>query len=252
MKIFVAGATGVIGSRLVPLLVKAGHRVTGTTRSAGKASSVERQGASAVVVDVFDAEALASAVAAAGPDVVIHQLTDLPDVADPAAMAESRARNSRLRIVGTRNLMQAASAARVKRVVAQSIAFAYAPGPLPHGEGDPIDVAGQARMSGEGVIGLEGAVTGTPGIDGIVLRYGRLVRTGHMERERAATAGAACRCGGARRLACGRARRARHLQCRGRRWRGFDREGARRIGLRSRVQDFVLNGLLRKREPRSP
>jgi len=178
VKIFVAGATGVIGSRLVPLLVKAGHRVTGTTRSAGKASSVERQGASAVVVDVFDAEALASAVAAAGPDVVIHQLTDLPDVADPAAMAESRARNSRLRIVGTRNLMQAASAARVKRVVAQSIAFAYAPGPLPHGEGDPIDVAGQARMSGEGVIGLEGAVTGTPGIDGIVLRYGRLYGPG--------------------------------------------------------------------------
>ena len=68
---------------------------------------------------------------AAKPEVVIHQLTDLPDVSDPAQMAAVREKNSRLRIEGTRNLMAAAKAASVRRVVAQSIAFVYAPGPKP-------------------------------------------------------------------------------------------------------------------------
>jgi nucleoside-diphosphate-sugar epimerase len=186
VRIFVAGATGVIGRRLVPLLVSAGHEVTGSTRSADKVAALERAQARAVVVDVFDAAALARAVEAARPEVVIHQLTDLPDIVVPAAMAESRARNARLRSEGTRNLVDAARAAGARRLIAQSIAFAYVPGPTHHGEGDPIDTAGEAAVSGKGVVSLESAVTGAPGITGIVLRYGRLYGPGTWTEVRAA------------------------------------------------------------------
>ncbi len=139
---------------------------------------IEALGAQAAVVDAFDAEALRRAVAAAKPDVVIHQLTDLPDVSDPAQMAAVREKNSRLRIEGTRNLMAAAKAAGVPRVVAQSIAFVYAPGPKPHREGDPLDSSEAQRVTIAGVTALEDAVLNTPGIDGIVLRYGRLYGPG--------------------------------------------------------------------------
>jgi nucleoside-diphosphate-sugar epimerase len=178
MNIFVAGATGVIGQPLLRLLRDAGHAVTGTTRSDTKLATIEALGARAVVADAFDAGALQRAVAAAKPDAVIHQLTDLPDVSDPAKMAEVRERNSRLRIEGTRNLMAAAKAAGVRRVVAQSIAFVYAPGPKPHREADPLDGSESQRMTIAGVTALEDAVLHTAGIDGIVLRYGRLYGPG--------------------------------------------------------------------------
>jgi nucleoside-diphosphate-sugar epimerase len=174
MNIFVAGATGVIGQPLLKLLRDAGHTVIGTTRSQSKVAMIEALGARAVVADVFDADALRQAVIAAKPGVVVHQLTDLPDVIDPADRAAMSERNSRLRIEGTRNLMAAAKAAGVRRVVAQSIAFIYAPGPKPHREGDPLDASEAQRTSIAGVVGLEDAVLKTPGIDGIVLRYGRL------------------------------------------------------------------------------
>jgi nucleoside-diphosphate-sugar epimerase len=176
----------VIGRRLVPLLVAAGHEVTGTTRSAEKVPSLEAAKARAVVVDVFDAAALVRVVSAARPEVVIHQLTDLPAKTEPSAIAESRARNARLRSEGTRNLVEAARAAGTRRLIAQSIAFAYAAGVTPHGEDDPIEVAGDAGLSGRGVVALETAVTGTPGIDGIVLRYGRLYGPGTWTEARAA------------------------------------------------------------------
>ena len=137
MRIFLAGASGVIGRPLIRLLCAAGHTVTGATRTASKAAEIEALGARAVVVDVFYEAALQRAVAAARPEVVIHQLTDLPDVSDPAKMAEARERNSRLRTEGTRNLMAAAKAAGVRRVVAQSIAFIYAPGRKPYKEDEP-------------------------------------------------------------------------------------------------------------------
>ena len=178
MNIFVAGATGVIGQPLLKLLRAAGHAVIGTTRSQSRIAAIESLGARAVVADVFDADALRQAVIAAKPDVVIHQLTDLPDVIDPAERAAMGAKNARLRIEGTRNLMAAASAAGVGRVVAQSIAFIYAPGPKPHREGDPLDASEAQRVSISGVVGLEDAVLKTPGIDGIVLRYGRLYGSG--------------------------------------------------------------------------
>ena len=131
MNVFVAGATGVIGQPLVKLLRDAGHSVTGTTRSAGKIAAIEALGARGVVADALDYQSLRRAVLAAKPEVIIHQLTDLPDVSDPAQMAAAREKNARLRIEGTRNLMAAAKAADVHRVVAQSIAFIYAPGPKP-------------------------------------------------------------------------------------------------------------------------
>jgi nucleoside-diphosphate-sugar epimerase len=178
MNIFVAGASGVIGRPLVRLLRQAGHTVTGTTRSAAKIGEIEKLGGKGVVADALDAEALRRAVLAARPDVVIHQLTDLPDVSDPAQMAAAREKNSRVRIEGTRNLMAAAKAANVRRVIAQSIAFVYAPGPKPHREGDPLDGSEAQRTTINGVIALEDAVLNTPGIDGVVLRYGRLYGPG--------------------------------------------------------------------------
>jgi nucleoside-diphosphate-sugar epimerase len=178
MNIFVAGATGVIGRPLVKLLRQAGHNVTGTTRSAGKIAEIEKLGGKGVVADALDAEALWRAVVAAKPDVVIHQLTDLPDVSDPAQMAVAREKNSRVRIEGTRNLMAAAKAAGVRRVVVQSIAFVYAPGKKPYREGDPLDESEAQRVTINGVKALEDAVLNTAGIDGIVLRYGRLYGPG--------------------------------------------------------------------------
>ena len=174
MRILVVGATGVIGCRLLPLLIAAGHKVTGTTRSADKQKMLQELGTEAAVVDVFDAAALATAVQAAKPDVVIHQLTDLPDTIDPAQMAEVLARNARVRIEGTRNLMDAARAANVRRVIAQSLAFVYAPGVEPHHEQDPLDTRAEAAVTVGGVLSLERAVTSVSGIAGIVLRYGRL------------------------------------------------------------------------------
>ena len=124
MRIFLAGATGAIGRRLIPLLLADGHRVTGTTRSATKAAELKARGVAPVVIDVFDAGALRDALVKAGPEIVIHQLTDLPQVLDPAQMASSRQRNTRLRIEGTANLVAAALGAGARRLIAQSIAFA--------------------------------------------------------------------------------------------------------------------------------
>jgi nucleoside-diphosphate-sugar epimerase len=179
MRVFVAGVTGVIGVRLVPLLLAAGHAVTGTTRSAEKAAELKTIGVEPVVVDVFDAGTLRDAAAEARPEIVIHQLTDLPDVIDPAEMPNVLARTSRLRIEGTASLIAAARAAGAKRLIAQSIAFAYADGPEPHAETDPLaSPEGPGAITARGVRALEDATLNTPGIDGIVLRYGRLYGPG--------------------------------------------------------------------------
>jgi nucleoside-diphosphate-sugar epimerase len=181
VRIFLAGASGVIGRRLVPLLVGAGYEVTGSTRSVARADELKTLGIMPVVVDVFDAKALRDAVTIARPEVVIHQLTDLPDAIDPATLGEALARNARLRIDGTANLVAAAVAARARRLIAQSIAFSYAPGLEPHVETDPlvpIQVDAPGVVSARGVHALEDAVLNTPGIEGVVLRYGRLYGPG--------------------------------------------------------------------------
>lgn len=175
MRVFIAGAAGVIGRKLVPLLLTAGHAVTGTTRSPAKAETLRAAGATGVVVDVFDAAALREAVRAARPDVVVHQLTDLPRNLPPDRLAEGLARNARIRTEGTRNLVEAARLAGARRLVAQSIAWAYAPGPEPHSEKDPLDLGadGPRGVTVGGIAELERLVTSTPGFDGLALRYGR-------------------------------------------------------------------------------
>ncbi|MGA7781325.1 MAG: NAD(P)-dependent oxidoreductase [Paraburkholderia sp.] len=177
--LFLAGATGAIGRRLAPLLIAAGWRVVGTTRSPDKASALHKWGVEPVVLDVFDAAALHAALAAARPTVVVHQLTDLPPGLDPSRMAEASGRNARIRDEGTRNLVAAALAAGVRRMIAQSIAFAYAEGPLPHTEDDPLDLGAQGAraISVGGVVSLERQVMAAP-MEGVVLRYGRLYGPG--------------------------------------------------------------------------
>ncbi len=174
MRVFLAGAAGVIGRRLMPLLVLMGHQVTGATRSLEKASRIEAMCGQPVVVDVFDADALTKAVVRARPDVVIHQLTDLPSGPGTPGYEHALKRNAHLRTEGTRNLMAAAQAAGVKRVIAQSIAFVYAPGKGPRHESDPLDTGaeGLRGLTVPGVVALEQAVLGASGIAGIVLRYG--------------------------------------------------------------------------------
>ena len=178
--VFLAGASGAIGKRLVPLLREAGHTVFGTTRSAAKADDLASAGATPVVVDVFDAPALTKAVVAVRPTVVIHQLTDLPRGLDPSRMAEAAVRNSRIRDEGTRNLVAAALAAGARRLIAQSIAWVYAPGPEPHGEDDPLDLEAKTigKASIDGVAALERQTLNSPPLEGIVLRYGALYGLG--------------------------------------------------------------------------
>ena len=171
MKIFLAGAGGAIGRRLTPLLYAVGHTVIGTTRSADKTNMIARLGAQPVVVDVFDAAALKDAVAAAAPDVIIHQLTDLAFAPGTPQYEEGLARNARIRIEGTANLVAAAKAAGVGRMIAQSIAWLYKPGPRPRVETDPLLPAeGASAKTIEGVVALEQAVLALP--EGIVLRFG--------------------------------------------------------------------------------
>lgn len=143
MRIFLAGAAGVIGKRLVPLLLDAGHPVIGTTRSTRKAHALRTMGVEPVVADVFDAPAFCRALAMARPDLVMDQLTDLPPGLDPKQMAEGTRRNARMRSEGTEHLVSAAPACGVKRLVTQSIAWMYAPGPEPHSEDDPLDIHAQ-------------------------------------------------------------------------------------------------------------
>jgi nucleoside-diphosphate-sugar epimerase len=161
--IFVAGATGAVGRQLLPMLVRAGYDVFGTTREAGKAAQIEAMGARPVIVDVFHRSALIAAVGDARPNVIIHQLTDLT-AADFAA-------NDRLRIVGTRNLVDAAKATGVRRMIAQSLAITYAHKATPATEQDALaDETPEVRDTVRGVRALESAVAELP--EGVILRYG--------------------------------------------------------------------------------
>ena len=180
MKIFLAGATGAIGTRLVPLLLQAGYQVVGTTRSAARVKGLRAAGVEPVVIDVFDRASLMRVVVAAHPDVVMHQLTDLPSGLPPAQMAEGTRRNARMRSEGTENLVAAALQAGVPRLIAQSIAWMYSPGPEPHVEGDPLDIhaPGTRAITVRGVATLERLVLASPPIEGVVLRYGHLYGPG--------------------------------------------------------------------------
>ena len=135
-------------------------------------------GVEPAIVDVFDDARLVDVVRNAGPEVVVHQLTDLPPALDPTKMADALVRNARLRELGTRNLVAAAVAAGAKRMVAQSLAFVYAPGPMPYREDAPLCL--DDPLYGEtarAVASLEEQVLAAP-LTGIVLRYGKLYGPG--------------------------------------------------------------------------
>ena len=180
MRIFLAGATGAIGKRLVPLLLQAGFQVVGTTRSPSRADGLRAAGVEPVVVDVFDRARLVRAAVAAYPDIVMHQLTDLPPGLDPSQMVEGTRRNARMRSEGTNNLIAAAQEAGASRFIAQSIAWMYAPGPEPHVEDDILDIHAQGRraITVAGVAALERLVLALLPVEGIVLRYGHLYGPG--------------------------------------------------------------------------
>ncbi len=156
MRIFLAGASGVIGQRLIPSLVQAGHVVGGMTRSAGKAELVSHLGAEPILCDVFDRDALIKAVADFKPDIVLNELTDLPD--DVAQISDHADRNARIRTDGTKNLIEAARQSGSPKLLAQSVAWKLPDGP-------------DARAVEE----LERSVLAE---GGVVLRYGQFYGPG--------------------------------------------------------------------------
>jgi nucleoside-diphosphate-sugar epimerase len=164
MRILIAGATGVVGRPLTELLALAGHDVVGMSRSPERAEILRCVGARPLVLDVYDRDGLFAALAAERPDAVMHQLTDLSS-GTPGG-------NARIRIEGTRNLVDAARAAGVRRMVAQSIACVYAPGDGPAREEEPLDLDAPQprRQTVEAVKALEDAVAEMT--EGVVLRYG--------------------------------------------------------------------------------
>ncbi|KRP62463.1 MULTISPECIES: NAD-dependent epimerase/dehydratase family protein [Pseudomonas] len=179
-KVLVAGASGVIGTALIKLLVEAQFEVYGTTRHSEKVKDIEAAGATAVVVDVYDAKRLEEALIGIQPWGVVHQLTDLPRGLSPELMAKAVENNARIRTEGTHNLVAAAKAAGASRLVAQSIAWAYCPGETPYLETHPLDVEaeGARRISVGGVAALEHQVLSEPTLHGTVLRYGQLYGPG--------------------------------------------------------------------------
>jgi nucleoside-diphosphate-sugar epimerase len=181
MKVLVAGASGVLGRALVPLLVAGGHDVAGMTRSAGKQDLLRDLGARPFVADALDADAVAAAVAAAEPEVIVHQLTAL---SGPISLRDARrpdrsvAANmtNRLRTEGTDHLLAAGRAVGARRFVAQSFgAFRWARTDRPVlSEADPVDPDPPAalRVPLVGILHVERTVPAIEWGDGLVLRYG--------------------------------------------------------------------------------
>jgi nucleoside-diphosphate-sugar epimerase len=176
MKVFLAGATGALGKQLVPQLVERGHEVVGMTRSPDKAALIEEQGARAAVADGLDPEAVAQAVAAAEPEVIVHQMTALAGSLDLRNVDRAFAQTNRLRTEGTDHLLSAGRAVGIRRFVVQSFAgwpFARVGGPVKTEE-DPLDPnpPKDVRETIAAIRYLEDAVGGADWTDGIVLRYG--------------------------------------------------------------------------------
>ena len=176
MNVFLAGATGAIGTPLLRILVAHGHHVFALTRKVDRSDELWERGAVPVVVDVLAKHRLATAIRAIRPEAIVDQLTDLPRGLDPTKMDDAIRRNAHLRRVGTAHLVEAALAVGADRFVAQSIAWAYRAGGEPHTEDAPLDAGatGLRGISIEGVAALEHLVLGTPGLRGCVLRYGHI------------------------------------------------------------------------------
>jgi nucleoside-diphosphate-sugar epimerase len=181
MKVFVAGATGVLGRALVPQLVARGHEVVGMTRSPSKQDLVRSLGARPVVADALDPDAVAQAVASAEPEVIVHELTAL---SGPMSLRDARRpersvatiMTNRLRTEATDHLLAAGRAVGARRFVAQSfgaVRFSRNGGPV-QTEADPIDPdpPGALRTMQAGYLYLESAVTSIDWGEGLALRYG--------------------------------------------------------------------------------
>jgi nucleoside-diphosphate-sugar epimerase len=178
MRVFVAGASGAIGTPLVRQLVAGGHEVTGMTRRQERAEKLRAAGAEAVVCDVYDAGRLNEALAAARPEAVVHLLTALPPKFGPKA---DLGPTNRVRTEGTRNLLAAARAAGARRLVAESVSFAYAPrGERVKDEEAELflDAPGSFGETVAALADLERQALGAEGIEGLVLRYGFLYGPG--------------------------------------------------------------------------
>jgi nucleoside-diphosphate-sugar epimerase len=165
MRVFVAGGTGALGRRIVPGLLDRGHQVTVLARTPARAQALRARGALVVAGDVLDRDRTITAVADASPDLVMHQLTDLA--------GGSLTANARLRITGTRNLVDATLAAKVSRLVVQSIAWCYEPGDTPADENTPLDTRSTdpgRRASVDAVIAMEKCAREIPAY--VILRNG--------------------------------------------------------------------------------
>ena len=176
MKIFLAGATGALGRQLLPRLVGRGHEVTGMTRSESKQQLIRDLGGRPVVGDALDPESVAQAVAAAEPEVIVHQLTSIPHAPDMRHFARDFAQTNRLRTEGTDHLLAAARAVGASRFVAQSYApaiYARAGGPV-KAEDAPLDESppDQLRETVDAIRHVESAVTAATWTEGVALRYG--------------------------------------------------------------------------------
>lgn len=175
MRVFLAGATGAIGRRLVPQLVEVGHRVTAITRREEKLAELYALGAEPVLCDVFDAGRVGSVVARTEPDAVINELTDLPQSLNPRKLKGYYAANNRVRREGTKNLLSAARGAGVRRFLVQGAAYWYAPmGGSVKTEESPLylDAPAPIGPAVETIKEIEETVLSADGMEGIVLRYG--------------------------------------------------------------------------------
>jgi nucleoside-diphosphate-sugar epimerase len=176
MRVFVAGATGAVGTHLVPLLREAGHVVVGTTRSPDKAEHLRAQGVQPAILDALDRQATVSAVMRARPDAIVHQLTAIPANMNLRRFDREFALTNRLRTEGTDNLLAAARAAGVRRIIAQSFAgwtYERAGGSVKT-ENDPLDPdpSPAFRRTLDAIRYLEAALQAAAGIETIALRYG--------------------------------------------------------------------------------
>jgi 2-alkyl-3-oxoalkanoate reductase len=176
VKVFLAGATGVIGRPLATRLLEAGHEVVGTTRSTERAGELTELGVRPVVLDARDLDALKAAVIEAAPEVVINQLTNLPNKINYRKPAETFGATNELRGTVGPALAAAAAEAGARRLISQSVCFFYAStGKRAHDEDDPLLELPPENPASRGMLAiqsLERATVETPALEGVVLRYG--------------------------------------------------------------------------------
>lgn len=188
MRVLVAGATGVIGRRLAPLLTSVGHEVVGLARSLDRAEVLQGSGATLVVADLLDRSAVARAVREAAPDAVVHMATAIPADVNPRRLARDFALTNRLRTEGTRNLLEAAADSGVRRVITQGLAYAYDPARDP---ADPTGPGGTGAANEDAPFWRDPPAQFAPvldalrelerltaGANGLVLRFGHLYGPG--------------------------------------------------------------------------